>query len=127
MKSLLLFLAIIVLGLVSAGFKPGTNSAIEGDWVGEFTGVDHAVPFKVHFWQHDGMLKGTITISDGRSTESPLSWVVVESTNIHFELVEPSRTLAFDGTLRNGLITGDLHYSNLRGTFQLAPQRLVSL
>ncbi len=126
MKSLLLFLGVIALGLMLTGFKPESNSAIEGEWIGEFTGIDHSVPFKVHFWRHDGALKGTITLSDGKPAEMPLSWVVVESTSVHFELVEPTRTLAFDGILRNGLITWELRYSNLRGTFQLAPQNLIS-
>ncbi len=127
MKNILLLLAAMGFVLVSTGFKTDAASAFEGEWVGEFTGIDHAVPFKVHFWRHDGALKGTITLSDGKRADMALSWVVVESTSVHFELVEPARTLAFDGILRNGLITGDLRYSNLRGTFQLAQRNLVNL
>ncbi len=127
MKNLWLLLAVVGLGLLLTGFKPNSNASIEGDWIGEFTAIDNSVPFRVHFWRHDGALKGTITLSDGKCTEAPLSWVVVESTSVHFELVEPTRTLAFDGVLRNGSIIGELRYSNMRGTFQLSPQSLVNL
>jgi hypothetical protein len=50
-----------------------------------------------------------------------------ESTSVHFELVRDSGTLVFDGELKDGKISGDLLYSNLRGKFQLTPENLVSL
>jgi len=127
MKNVALLLASIGLLLMLTGFSSRTATTVEGDWIGEFTEIDHSAPFKVHFWQHDGTLKGTITLTNEGSVELPLSWVMAESTSIHFELVESSRTLVFDGVLRNGMITGDLLYSNLRGTFQLAPENLGSL
>lgn len=127
MKKFAFSVGIVALALLFMGFASGTSTPIEGDWIGEFTAIDHSVPIKVHFWRHDGALKGEITLRDGNSRELPLSWVMAESTSIHFELVEPSRTLVFDGVLRNGLITGDLLYANLRGTFQLTPQKVVNL
>ncbi|HEY6953430.1 MAG TPA: hypothetical protein VI758_13560 [Bacteroidota bacterium] len=127
MKYFTRFSAVIALFFVLSAFTPNTVSPVEGLWIGEFTSVDHSVSFKVHFWQdHDG-LKGNIYLSDGGSRELPLSWVMVESTSVHFELVQNSGTLVFDGILKDGKISGDLLCSNLRGKFQLTPERLVSL
>lgn len=127
MKNIALFLAAAGLIVTLSGFTARSTTTVEGNWIGEFTELDHSVPFRVHIWQHDGGLKGTITLSSEGHTEMPLTWVMAESTSIHFELVESARTLVFDGVLQNGMITGDLRYSNLRGTFQLAPQNLANL
>jgi hypothetical protein len=127
MKNLARFLAVFSLFLTLSAFTTKGAASVEGNWIGEFTAVDHSVPFKVHLWQHDGGLKGTISLSDEGSKELPLSWVMADDSSIHFELVQSSRTLVFDGVLRNGMITGDLLYSNLRGSFQLAPNNLASL
>ena len=127
MKNFTRFSAVIALFFVLSAFTTSTVSTVDGLWIGEFTAVDHSVPFKVHFWQdHDG-LKGNIYLSDEGAKELPLSWVMVESTSVHFELVQNSGTLVFDGILKDGKISGDLLCSNLRGKFQLAPERLVSL
>ncbi len=127
MKNLTRLIVVFVLFLTLSAFTTKGAATVEGNWIGEFTAIDHSVPFKVHLWQHDAGLRGTISLLDEGSEEFPLCWVVAESSSIHFELVQSSRTLVFDGVLRNGVITGDLLYSNLRGSFQLAPDRLVSL
>jgi hypothetical protein len=127
MKTLSRVLALFTLFLTLSAFTVNSYSAVEGNWFGEFTGIDQSVPFKVHFWQYDGGLKGTIHLSTEGSKELPLSWVVVEGTNIHFELVQECGTLVFDGFLKDGKISGDLICSNLRGQFQLAPERLANL
>jgi hypothetical protein len=127
MKNLTRFLGIFSFFLTLSAFTTQGVATVEGKWIGEFTAIDHSVPFKVHLWQHDGGLKGTISLMDEGFKEFPLSWVMADDSRIHFELVQSSRTLVFDGVLRNGMITGDLLYSNLRGSFQLAPNNLASL
>jgi hypothetical protein len=121
MKNLTRYLAVFALFLTLSAFTTRNTSSVEGAWIGEYTGIDHSVPFKVHFWQHDGGWRGTITRPNDGSKELPLSWVMLEASSIHFELVQSSGTLVFDGVLRDGMISGDLLYSSLRGTFQLAP------
>jgi len=127
MKNLSRFLVLFGLILTLSAFTARSASTVEGIWIGEYTGIDHSEPFKVHFWQHDGTLRGTISLSDAGSKELPLSWVMIEASRVHFELVRSSGTLVFDGVLRDGMISGDLLYSNLRGTFQLAPDNLSVL
>lgn len=127
MKYIARFFPLIVLFLICSAFTRGDTSSIEGKWFGEFTAIDHAVPFKVHFWLNNDELKGTISLSGEGSKELPLSWVMFDASTIHFELVQPSKTLVFDGVLQNGKISGDLLFSNVRGKFQLTSQKLVSL
>jgi len=127
MKNITRVVGLLALSFVLSAFKAGTSAAIDGNWIGEYTSINQSVPFRVHFWQENGVQKGAITLSDKGSKDLPLSWVVVESTRVHFELVRTSGTLVFDGVLRNGVISGDLLYSNLRGSFQLAPDDLVNL
>ena len=127
MNNITRFFASIALFLVLSGFSVMKSTAVLGNWVGEYTSVDRSVPFKVHFWQDQDELKGSIDLADEASKDLPLSWVMCETTSIHFELVRDSGTLVFDGELKNGKISGDLLYSNLRGKFQLTPANLVSL
>jgi len=127
MKNVTRISAAIGLFLMLSAFTTRSTTTVEGNWIGEFTAIDHSVPFRVHFWQHEGGLQGTINLADEGSKELPLSWVMAENSRIHFELVRNSGTLVFDGVLRNGLITGDLLYSNMRGSFQMAPDHLASL
>lgn len=127
MKNITRFFASIALFLVLSGFSAMKSTAVLGNWVGEYTSVDRSVPFKVHFWQDQDGLKGSIDLADEACKDLPLSWVMCETTSIHFELVRDSGTLVFDGELKNGKISGDLLYSNLRGKFQLTPANLVSL
>jgi hypothetical protein len=127
MKNVFRVLALFTLFLTLSAFTSKSASSVEGNWIGEFTAIDQSIPFSVHFWRENDELKATINLSDKLSEELPLSWVVVEGQRIHFELVQECGTLVFDGVLKEGRISGDLICSNLRGQFQLAPQRLASL
>jgi hypothetical protein len=124
MKNLSRLFFLFIIFLTLSAFKIRNASSVQGSWIGEYTGIDRSVPFKVHFWEHDSGLNGTISLSNDGSKELPLSWVMMEASRVHFELVQTSGTLVFDGVLRDGVISGDLLYSNLRGTFQLAPDNI---
>ncbi len=127
MKNLMRLIASIALIFAFSGFSPTKTSSLVGSWIGEYTSFDRSVPIKVHFWEDQDGIKGTIELQNEGMTNLPLSWVMKESTSVHFELVRDSGTLVFDGELKDGKISGDLLYSNLRGKFQLAPENLVSL
>jgi hypothetical protein len=127
MKNMTRIIASIALIFILSGFSSMKTSSVLGLWVGEYTSLDRSVPVKVHFWQDEDGLKGAIEVQSEGTTNHPLSWVMCESTCVHFELVRDSGTLVFDGELKDGKISGDLLYSNLRGKFQLAPENLVSL
>ena len=127
MKYTTRLLLLVGLFLSLSAFSTIETTSVEGTWVGEFTSIDHSVPFKVRFWQKNNELKGTVNLPDENSKDFPLSWVLVESPSVHFELVRKSGTLVFDGELKNGKISGDLLFSGLRGKFQLSPDKLVSL
>jgi len=127
MKYLSRVLMLCTLVLTLSAFTTKNEASVEGNWIGEFTSINHSVSFKVHFWQRDGELNGTIDLGNKGSKELPLSWVMADSSRIHFELVQSSGTLVFDGVLQNGMIKGDLIYANLRGSFQLTPDSMASL
>jgi hypothetical protein len=126
MKNLTRSFALVALFLTLSAFTT-KNTSVEGTWVGEFAAIDQSIPFRVHFWQENDALKGTINLPDNGSKELPLSWVVVEQSSVHFELVQDCGTLVFDGVLRDGKISGNLVCDNMRGQFQLAPANLVNL
>ena len=126
MKNLTRFSAFVALFLTLSAFTPN-KSSVEGTWIGEFTAIDQSIPIRVHFWQENDQMKGTINLSDKGSKEFPLSWVVVDASSVHFELVQDCGTLVFDGVLKDGKISGELLCSNLRGEFQLAPSNLANL
>ena len=127
MKNMLRFIASIALILVLSGFNSMKTTSVLGTWIGEYTSLERSVPFKVHFWKDQDRMKGSIELQNEGTSSLPLSWVMVESTDVHFELVRETGTLVFDGKLKDGKILGDLLYSNLRGKFQLSPENLVSL
>lgn len=127
MKKLLFYLGLVIFALTMTAFTSKKAMPIEGNWIGEFTAIDQSMPVRVHFWTENDELKGTIRMSGDGAMELPLSWVVVEASNVHFELVQDCGTLVFDGTLKDGRITGKILCSNLRGQFQLAPANLASL
>jgi len=121
------FLAATVVILGLSGFSTHPKMSVEGTWIGEYTSLDHSVPIRVHFWQEDEELKGTIVLPGEGNTELPLSWIILEPSSFHFELVRDSGTLVFDGKLEEGKISGDLLYSSLRGKFHLASEAIVSM
>jgi hypothetical protein len=125
MKNLVRYSTLVVLFLALSAFT--SNNTVEGSWIGEFTAIDQSIPITVHFWQENGDLKGTISLSDRGTKEFPLSWIVVEASSVHFEFVQECGTLVFDGVLKDGKISGNLLCSNFRGQFQLAPANLVNL
>lgn len=127
MKNVARFIAPIALILTLSGFSSVKTTSVLGLWIGEYTSFDRSVPFKVRFWEDQDGLKGAVELQNEGSANLPLSWVMCESTSVHFELVRDSGTLVFDGELKDGRIAGDLLYSNLRGKFQLTPENLVSL
>lgn len=126
MKNLTRFSALVALFVVLSAFTPNRVS-VEGSWIGEFTAIDQSIPIRVHFWHENDELKGTINLSDKGNKEFPLSWIVVEASTVHFELVQDCGTLVFDGILKDGKISGNLLCSNFRGQFQLAPANLANL
>ncbi len=127
MKTVLRFVASAALIVVLSGFGPTKTTTVLGTWIGEYTSLDRSVPIKVHFWEDQDGLKGTIELENEGTARQALSWVMTESTCVHFELVQESGTLVFDGELKDGKISGDLLYANLRGKFQLTPENIVSL
>jgi len=88
MKNLSRLLVVFTIFLTLSAFKTRSASTVDGSWIGEYTGIDRSVPFKVHFWQHDGGLKGSISVSNESPKELPLSWVMLEASRVHFELVQ---------------------------------------
>ncbi len=127
MRNIARFIASAALIFAFSGFSSVKTTSLVGSWIGEYTSFDRSVPIKVHFWEDQDGLKGTIELQNEGMTNLPLSWVMHESKSVHFELVRESGTIVFDGELKDGKISGDLLYSNLRGKFQLAPENLVSL
>lgn len=127
MNNISRFLAATVVLLGLSGFSANPRMSVEGTWIGEYTSLDHSVPIRVRFWQEDEELKGTIVLPGEGTAELPLSWIILEPSSFHFELVRDSGTLVFDGKLEEGRISGDLLYSSLRGKFYLAPEAIVNM
>ncbi len=122
MKKALFILAPFVLFLCITAFTSSSwsrQSPLDGSWTGEFTGNAGAEPFETHFWSEIDELKGTIDFPQEKAFGLELSWIIIESSAIHFEVTRNSRTLVFEGKLINNKLIGEFKEKNEHGTFDL--------
>lgn len=121
--------AVMVLGemilATSLAFGYQSPSPVDGAWVGEFRTENGQVAITVNFWTENDVLRGRIDIPREGVSNSPLSWIMLETNNLHFELVRDSGTLVFDGTLSRGKISGDFINPKTPGSFELVRQSIV--
>ena len=125
MKKLLFVVlsAAFVLGLSSFAYSP--RLAITGSWIGQFQANVTDGSIRANFWTEDGEIKGTIDIPSEGVYNVPLSWIIVDSNYVHFELVRDDKTLVFDGHSTGGMISGTCSCRAQRGSFRLMKETLV--
>lgn len=120
MKKIGFIILVIALFAVATGFKPMTASQLNGNWSGEFLGTTKSVPFQIHFWTESGEVKGTIDFPQENLYGLELSWIIVESPSVHFEVVKNSEILAFQGRLIENKLIGEFSTKTGRGIFDLS-------
>jgi hypothetical protein len=120
MKNVLPVFFLIAFFAVTTGLKPSTGSQLNGNWSGEFMGTTKTVPFQTHFWTENGEIKGTIDFPQENLYGLELSWIIVESASVHFEVVKNSETLAFQGRLVANKLFGEFSTKTGRGIFDLS-------
>ncbi len=118
-KLLFVFLLLGVFALTT-GFKPSAASQLNGTWSGEFMGTTTTVPFQTHFWTENGEFKGTIDFPQENLYGLELSWIIVETGSVHFEVVKNSETLSFEGKLIENKLFGKFSTKTGRGNFDLS-------
>ncbi len=120
MRKAFYFLLVIAVFAVTTGLKPSVESQLYGNWSGEFLGTSNAVPFQIHFWAENGEIKGTIDFPQEDLYGLELSWIILESQSVHFEVVKNSETLAFQGKLIENKLFGEFSTKTGRGIFDLS-------
>lgn len=120
MKNLLSVFMLAVLFVFTTAFALSKRSQLEGNWSGEFMGTAKAAQFQTHFWTENGEVKGTIDFPQENIFGLELSWIIVESPTVHFEVVKNSETLAFDGRLIENKLFGEFSTKTGRGIFDLS-------
>lgn len=125
MKKLMLVVlaSAFVFGLSSFAFSP--RLSIAGSWIGQFQASTTDGTVRVNFWTEEGEIKGTIDIPSEGVFDVPLSWIIVDSNYVHFELVREDQALVFDGHSTGGMISGTCSCKAERGSFRLMKETLV--
>jgi hypothetical protein len=111
---------LVAIFAITTGLKPAAESQLNGNWSGEFLGTTRAVPFQIHFWTENGDVKGTIDFPQEKLYGLELSWIIVESQSVHFEVVKDAETLAFQGRLIENKLFGEFSTKTGRGIFDLS-------
>ncbi len=120
MRKVFFSLLVIAIFAATTGLKPSGASQLNGNWGGEFLGTTNTVPFQIHFWTENGEIKGTIDFPQENLYGLELSWIILESQSVHFEVVKNSETLAFQGKLIENKLIGEFSTKTGRGLFDLS-------
>jgi hypothetical protein len=120
MKKVLFVFMAVVLFIFTTAFTSSQVSQFEGKWSGEFKSNAGIVPFQTHFWTENGEVKGTIDFPYEGVFGLELSWIIIESPSLHFEVVKNSGILVFDGKLIDNRLVGKFLTKTDRGTFELS-------
>jgi hypothetical protein len=120
MKKVSLPFLLVAVFAITTGLKPSGAPQLNGNWSGEFLGTTKTVPFQTHFWTENGEIKGTVDFPQEKLYGLELSWIIVESQSVHFEVVKNSETLAFQGKLIENKLFGEFSTKTGRGTFDLS-------
>lgn len=100
-------------------FQSSHAADVTGDWVGTVTFAQKPVPMRLHFDTVGKTQTGTITIPTERITNSALTNIRFDSTNLHFELETAAGSMNFDGAPIENSIQGTLKQKELQGKFEV--------
>ena len=112
-------LSLLVCALVSSQLSP----TVVGNWVGTIRIAESSLPIRVYFVQEAGLSKGTIDIITEGIRSAPLTVKIPSADQVLFTLQTEAGSFDFQGNVKEGNITGDVHVRNQSGTFQMV--RLV--
>ena len=90
-----------------------------GRWEGHIDVVGTRLVIVVNVADEGPALKATIDIPQQMAKGLPLTNVRYESPKVHFELPAGPGLAVFDGTLKEGTITGTFEQAGVKGTFEL--------
>ncbi|HTP79097.1 MAG TPA: hypothetical protein VMM57_01695 [Bacteroidota bacterium] len=112
--------------LIALGFHAKQALSLEGRWFGQYEVASSTVDFEVRFWNDGDRVKGTIDIPHEGIFDAQLAWIMVDSTSIHFELVEKNGSRAFDGQLSENHLAGNYVDDLAEGSFSMSRGGLVA-
>ena len=98
-----------------------TPPSFGGTWIGEYMTDSGWNNVTVTLHADAEQTSGTISIPGAGVVDAPLSWVIVEGDEIHFELVKDGGTLVFDGKVDpvSGRVRGTCSLPDYEGRFVL--------
>ena len=120
MKNVRILIGMAIFFIAATIGLKGAVQPLEGKWTGEFKGTAGTVPFCVHFWMENDEMMGTIDFPAENLIGLKLSWIMIDSTAVHFEVVKGAQTLAFNGTLISNQLAGEFTTKSARGVFGLS-------
>jgi hypothetical protein len=123
MKKALTLSGLVFLFFVMTAFTPGNVSPLEGKWVGEFSGTAGSIPVQTRFWMENDELVGTMDFPQENLYGVKLSWIIIEASVVHFEVVKNNETLAFEGNLMSNQLAGQFCTKTGKGVFDLSRQK----
>ena len=120
-KRIVVTLFALALGVFATARSLQIDPPVQGAWIGQYMTESGWTAVSVRLWKDGDELKGTINIPSEGVIEAPLSWVMLESNDLHFELVRDSGTLVFDGRLEadRGSVSGTFSLPMYEGRFLL--------
>jgi hypothetical protein len=119
MKEVFRIIVLTAVFIITSAFTSSKLSPIDGQWSGEFKGNAGTLPFQTRFWTENGEIKGTIDFPSVKVYRKEISWILIETDIVHFEVPNDSEVLVFEGILTDNKLIGEFKAKTDRGTFNL--------
>ena len=123
MKKALTLSGLVFLFFVLTAFTTGNVSPLEGKWVGEFKGTAGSVQVQTRFWMENDELVGTMDFPEENLYDLKLSFIIIEASSVHFEVVKNNEALAFEGKLMSNQLVGEFSTKTGKGIFGFSREK----
>jgi pimeloyl-ACP methyl ester carboxylesterase len=113
------FIALALLSCMFGMPRAAAQERLDGTWAGgiSFSGW---YPIRVHFKTEPQRIQGVVYPDGYNQPGQTLRGVRLAGSGLHFEWEEGDGLAVFDGTLRDGTITGEFEQNKQKGIFRLA-------
>lgn len=117
--ALLLLLALLIPGACARAEVETAD--VLGEWVGEIQIMGQPLGFEVEFFETPQGLAGTMSIPTQGLRDGGLTEVSWDPPELGFTLPVPGAPARYEGTVEEGLISGEFNQSGYTGLFELRP------
>ncbi len=117
MKKAITLSGLVFLFFLLTAFTTNNISPLEGKWVGEFKGTAGTVQVQTRFWTENDELVGTMDFPGENLYDLKMSFIIIEASSVHFEVVKNNEALAFEGKLISNQIVGEFSTKTGKGVF----------